>query len=234
MASSWLAPVDIYCERTNASFWAEPLNAATNAAFLVAAAAAALHWARAGGRDWPAAFLIALAAIVGTGSFLFHTFANRWSLLADVLPIAAFIYSYFLIAMRRFLGLSAIVAAALTGGFVLFNMTFPRLWLAAFPEVTLNGSVGYLPAAGAMALVGAACRLKAGSGQGALARAGGTLIAAALVFAASLTFRSLDHAFCGALPVGTHFLWHLLNALVLFMLMRAAIDFTREGKAHAG
>ena len=32
----WSAPVSQYCERADASFWAEPLNAATNAAFLIA------------------------------------------------------------------------------------------------------------------------------------------------------------------------------------------------------
>jgi hypothetical protein len=29
--------VDIYCERTDASFWSEPLNAATNIFFIAAA-----------------------------------------------------------------------------------------------------------------------------------------------------------------------------------------------------
>ncbi len=31
----------------------------------------------------------------------------------------------------------------------------------------------------------------------------------------SLTFRSLDEVLCPAIPVGTHFLWHLLNAAML-------------------
>ena len=36
----WFAPIDIYCERTAPGFWDEPFNALTNAAFLIAAAAA--------------------------------------------------------------------------------------------------------------------------------------------------------------------------------------------------
>jgi hypothetical protein len=39
---NWSTPIDLYCERTDASFWAEPANALTNAAFLIAAAAASL------------------------------------------------------------------------------------------------------------------------------------------------------------------------------------------------
>jgi hypothetical protein len=31
----------------------------------------------------------------------------------------------------------------------------------------------------------------------------------------SLTFRSVDLTACGAWPVGTHFMWHLLNAAML-------------------
>jgi len=31
----------------------------------------------------------------------------------------------------------------------------------------------------------------------------------------SLTARTLDEPLCGALPMGTHFLWHILNAVML-------------------
>ena len=63
----WSAPIDLYCERTDTSFWAEPANALTNAAFLITAGMAFLLWRRAGGRDWPALALIAVVAAVGVG-----------------------------------------------------------------------------------------------------------------------------------------------------------------------
>ena len=37
----------------------------------------------------------------------------------------------------------------------------------------------------------------------------------AVLLIASLTFRTLDQPVCGALPFGTHFLWHVLNAVML-------------------
>jgi hypothetical protein len=217
MSESWFTPVDSYCERLGPGFWAEPLNAVTNAAFLVAALYALVLWRRAGARDWPALWLIAVTFIVGAGSFLFHTFANRWSLLVDVLPIAVFIYSYFLLAMRRYLGLGWIVAIAVTALFVLFNMSFGRLWFSVLPGVTLSGSVGYIPAALALLAVGIVCLLSGTKD------AGRALLAAACVFALSLLFRSIDDTICATIPAGTHFLWHGLNALVLFILMKAAI-----------
>ncbi|HYF55305.1 MAG TPA: ceramidase domain-containing protein, partial [Salinarimonas sp.] len=139
----WLQPIDLYCERLGAGFWAEPVNALSNAAFLVAAVAAFVSLRRTGGRDGPALALIGVVAVVGIGSFLFHTLANRWSLLADVLPITAFIYGYFLLAMRRFVGLSLVAALAVTGAFLAFNLAFEPLWRTVLGPgaPTLNGSL---------------------------------------------------------------------------------------------
>ena len=93
--------------------------------------------------------------------------------------------------------------------------------------VTLNGSVGYIPAALAMPVVGIACLLSGAK------EAGRELLAAACVFALSLLFRSLDSAVCATIPAGSHFLWHGLNALVLFILMKAAIVHpSRKSSSH--
>src|ERR1700724_1536760 len=47
----WSTPVHLYCERMAVGFWAEPVNAATNVAFLVTAFCAFARWRRAGGTD---------------------------------------------------------------------------------------------------------------------------------------------------------------------------------------
>ena len=44
---------------------------------------------------------------------------------------------------------------------------------------------------------------------------GGGLLLGAALFALSLTFRTLDRPLCDAFPLGTHFVWHLLNGLLL-------------------
>jgi hypothetical protein len=54
---------------------------------------------------------------------------------------------------------------------------------------------------------------------------------AALLFAISLTLRSVDMALCPAFPLGTHFAWHILNAAVLYILLRTAIAARSE--AHS-
>jgi len=206
---NWSTPIDLYCERTDASFWAEPANALSNAAFVVAAAAALWLWRRAGSRDWPALALIVMVVAVGIGSFAFHTLATRGAVLADVIPIAIFIYGYLLLALRRFLGLAAGVAVAIV---VVYAVGAQALsWLV--PPRTLNGSIGYLPALAALIVVA-----RAAHGQ---ARRG--LELAVMIFTVSLALRTIDLAACDTFPLGTHFSWHLLNGLVLYVLLRTAI-----------
>ena len=205
----WSSPIDLYCERTDASLWTEPANALTNAAFLIAAAAAFLLWRRAGGRDWPALALIVVVAVVGLGSFMFHTVATRGAMLADVIPIAIFIYGYLLLALRRFLHLSAGVAIAIVVGYAVGAQALS--WLAS-PRA-LNGSIGYLPALIAMVAMARVTHGRVRHG----------LELAVMIFTVSLALRTIDLAACETFPVGTHFLWHLLNAAVLYVLLRTAI-----------
>jgi Ceramidase len=217
----WSAPIDLYCERTDASFWAEPANALSNTAFLIAAAAAFWLWHRQrgsdGSRDWPALALIMVVVAVGIGSFAFHTLATRGAVLADVIPIAVFIYGYLLLALRRFLGLAAGVAVAIVVAYAVGAQALS--WLA--PPRALNGSVGYLPALVALIVVARAAHGPARRG----------LELAAMIFTISLALRTIDLAACDTFPLGTHFAWHLLNAVVLYVLLRTAIKEAGAGNA---
>ncbi|MEM6622215.1 MAG: ceramidase domain-containing protein [Pseudomonadota bacterium] len=99
-----------YCERGFGpgpgadAFWAEPWNAITNGAFILAAI---LGLALAIGNrrlDGPVSWLIFLTFCVGVGSFLFHTYAVVWAAMSDTIPILIFILSYFAISMRCYGG----------------------------------------------------------------------------------------------------------------------------------
>jgi hypothetical protein len=215
----WFEPIAGYCERGSPAFWAEPVNAVSNAAFLVAGTVA-FRRARAVD-DRPAAALALLTAIVGVGSFLFHTLAVRWAMLADVVPIAVFIHAYFFLAMVRFLRFGLVAAAAATLAFAGFGFGLvPALDAAAgrSVEALTNGSVDYLPAV--LALLGVALGLR---WLGDPSPTGERLVALALLFGVSLALRTMDRSVCARVPVGTHFLWHLLNAGILCGLVVAAV-----------
>lgn len=207
----WGRAIDLYCERTDPSFWAEPFNAVTNAAFLIAALVAFVQWRRAGANDWPVLALIAVTFAIGVGSFIFHTVATSGAAKFDTIPIAIFIYGYLLLALRRFLGLSLLVSFSILVAFSAFNYIEAMI----VPRGALNGSHAYLPALAALLAVAWPVRRQ---------EAGRWLFAAAATLAVSLTFRSIDMALCDAWPLGTHFLWHSLNGLALYLLLRAALS----------
>jgi hypothetical protein len=206
-----------YCERIGDHLWDEPWNAVTNGAFLLAALAAFLLWRRAGGRDRPVLLLIGLVGAIGIGSFLFHTAPQPWTLAADVLPIQLFAFSYFALALARFVGLGPAATALGTGAFFVFALSLGWGAASILPP-GLRGSAGY--AAFLLGLGGMAGVLWRRDGSRQTAR---IIALAGLVFALSLTFRTLDGPLCDAIPLGTHWLWHILNATVLYLLLRAAI-----------
>lgn len=217
----WSRPVDLYCERTDPSFWAEPVNAITNASFLIAALVAFIQWRRKDAGDWPVLLLIVITAVIGVGSFIFHTVATRGAALFDTVPIAVFIYGYLFFALRRYLGLSLVMAAGLLIAFVAASYAES----VVVPRGALNGSHAYLPALAATFVIGFLTLKR---------RAGPLIIAAGVTIAVSLTFRSIDMAVCETFPLGTHFLWHSLNGLGLYLLLRAAlVDKAAPPVTHA-
>ncbi len=203
--------VDIYCERLSPAFWAEPINAVTNAAFLVAALVAFGLWRRKTPDDWIGLALIGIVFVIGIGSFLFHTFATRWAGLADVIPILVFILFYLLIALRRFLELHWVICISIVIGFLVLGPMVGEVW-----EPLIGGSASYLPALLAIYVVGLFYLRK----NGPLAR---QVLLAGMVFTLSLTFRAIDEPLCNSVTFGTHFLWHILNSLVLYLLLRVLI-----------
>ncbi|SFI15485.1 Ceramidase [Bosea sp. OK403] len=206
-----------YCERLSGAFWAEPWNALTNGAFLLAAVAAFQLWRRGGGSDRPSLALTLLVFAIGIGSFLYHTMPQGWTLAADVVPIQLFAFCYFGLALTRFFGLSWRTTVLGTLAFFAFALLLSGGVGSLLPQPA-RGSAGY--AAFLLALAGVTGTLLRRPGCQDTARQVGS---AGLVFAVSLAFRTLDGALCGGWSMGTHWLWHLLNAGVLYLLLRAAI-----------
>lgn len=200
----WFRSVNSYCERTDAAYWSEPVNALSNAAFLVAALVSWRRAARAG--DRPAQALSVILAIIGVGSFLFHTHAQVWAMVADVVPIEVFILVYLALATMRFFAAPWWAGVLAAAAFVPASALAARLVAAAFGP--LDGSAAYVPVPLLILAYAALLRRR----DQATARG---LAAGALLLAVSLVFRTIDEAVCGGLPVGTHFLWHLLNAVML-------------------
>ncbi|MDA7948877.1 MAG: ceramidase [Hyphomicrobiaceae bacterium] len=239
--SSW-DQVSCYCERAlNPDFWAEPMNAMSNLAFLFAAAFAYADFRnKRPARGGPVIVcLIFLLMTVGVGSFLFHTYATLWSSLADVIPIAVFVAAYMLLTLRWFLELSYPVALFITAfvvglTLVMFECGF-IFQIEACQDISgaFNGSMAYAPALLSLIVVGTILHIKKHP-------ATDLVLSATCIFLVSLVFRTIDgwpergaHAIgCMAremgeqtVHLGTHPFWHILNAVMLYLLLRAAIEY---------
>ena len=205
-------PIDAYCERIDAGLWSEPVNAVTNVAFLIAAA---VLWRRSAGLS-RARLLCGILAAIGIGSGLFHTFAQGWAALADVVPILGFILVFIFAVNRDVLRLRFWPAVLLAAGFVPFAMVTVPL----FQHVPVLGvSAAYLPVP-ALIVIYAGLLWPRFIAKGFLLGAGLLLL--------SLTARSLDESLCGVIPVGTHFLWHILNAVMLGWMIEVYCRTVRE------
>ncbi len=214
----WSQQVDGYCERLGPGLWAEPLNAVTNLAFL---GVALWVWPRASGIE---RVLAAVLFAIGIGSGLFHTFATRWAGLADTLPILGFILVYVVAANRRFLMLPWWIA--ILGSLVVlpYAALIGRVF-AALPGFSI--SAPYWPVPVLIAGYGVYLRHR-------LPRVATGLAAGAGMLAVSLVFRSLDMALCPVWPVGTHFLWHLMNAAMLGWMIVVLRGHRLRRQAGAG
>jgi len=162
---AWDDKIFSYCERGgDPAFWGEPLNAVSNGAFVIAGLVAAVQLARSVRADralfeWCLAVLV---IVIGVGSFLFHTYATRWAVLADTIPISVFMLAYLGYALRRFVGLPwfAVVIALglfywsieLARSITCANELLPMTRAAG--KRCFNGTLGYAPAFAALLLVG--------------------------------------------------------------------------------
>jgi Ceramidase len=206
----WSSQIDIYCERTDPAFWSEPINAITNLAFLVAAV---LLWraqsATARPVDAGDRALAVLIGAIGVASFLFHTLATVWAALADTLSILAFAAYFLFRFLTRAARLRGPLALATAGVFAALSYAFPKM----LPSGLTTGSAGYLPYVVALLLMTAYLwRTRRASAR--------VFLTTTFLFLVSLGLRTVDPVLCGRFPIGTHFLWHLLNAVVLYRLAR--------------
>lgn len=216
---NWREPLDLYCERTGPELLSEPLNALTNLAFVFAALALLRTMPARSAPDLRA--LAWLLALVGLGSMVFHTIAERWASVLDIGFIALFVVLFVQRALVRLHGWRNASAALVLPALI----ALCALIASALRVDALNGSELYLGPWLALVALALSCPRSPSRRW---------LAAAAGLFALSLAFRSLDLHLCKVLPIGTHFGWHLNNALVLWCAMRALLEPARASAMPRG
>ena len=208
--------IDAYCERMEPGFWSEPINAFTNLAFIVVGFLLLRRLVRERGLRirprWDLWLLVVCVFLIGIGSTLWHLYAAPWAQLADLLPITLLINVFLLSFLLRVARMQVWQVVGLFLSFHIFSLGV----IKPFPEDFLNGSIFYVPTWTALwAIV-----IYLSKSHHPLAK---SFLSAALIFSVSIVLRSLDLEACEYFPSGTHFIWHLLNAVVLYLLVGGLI-----------
>jgi hypothetical protein len=202
--------LDLYCERVGPGFWAEPVNAFTNIGFVFAAYFSWRIVLREQVQDSGIAAITGMIVAIGIGSFLFHTMPTAVTRWLDIVPIFVFQLLFLGLYSRRVIELWMPGSA-----FLLLVFLAAAVAASQFPEV-INGSLIYAPAL-LVIFVLSAYHYQSRKLERHL------LFAAASVFLLSVVLRSVDIRICTRFDLGTHFLWHVLNALVIYLAMRALL-----------
>jgi hypothetical protein len=208
MASSALdSSVPIYCEAST-GWLLEPINTITNISFFITAW---LLWRRyqRGGASIPRDVKLLIFLIIGTGigSTLWHATQTGWGLFLDALFIQLFMLAYIASYLKRHTEWRVGVRGVLVLLFMGVSVLFPALWPLDYGQT----SAGYVPALILLVVFGLhqhrILNFKSAESLG----------IAACVFAVSLVLRTADNEVCDAFPTGLHFMWHILNGVVLYV-----------------
>lgn len=204
-----MTDLDLYCERLVSGMAGEPINLFSNVSFFLAFGGI---FSLVQGRKISLEFkvLVGLIVAIGAGSSLFHTFATRGSQLLDVIPIFLFQVGYLWLYFGRVVQLNMSENLGLIGIFLASSYLMQNL------SHVLNGSLSYLP--GLIFLTGLGIYHDQQQ-----KREHSILLLATGVFIIALFFRTIDLVICPYFAPGTHFLWHLLNGWLLYLLARALI-----------
>ena len=218
--------LDPYCERIAPGLWGEPLNTFSNIFFLLVALLLIRNIIKSDigtiKTKWDVWLLLALIVAIGTGSSLWHLFATGWTLWADRAPILLFINLYFLSCLIRILHFSAVKTLILFIAYHTIN-TATQFYL---PPMTLNGSLFYIPTA-LFLVITTVLIWRNDSNTAKL-----FFLPATFLFFAALILRTVDLSVCDKIPIGTHFVWHILIAFTIYYLMNGLIIKPTTRKCH--
>lgn len=218
MSDSVLTYLDDYCERAGqAGLFAEPFNAVTNLFFIAVAVMLVRGLRRLPVDGWKSQLDLWLLTLflfgIGIGSGLWHMVPVHTTLLMDVIPITLFINLYIISALRRLFHFSWVRAGLGWATYFAASIAAQKL----LPPDLLNGTIMYIPTYATLVVLTVALWARDRA-------VGKVFVQAVLVWSMALVFRTIDMEICSRFAFGTHFLWHTLNAWVLWRLMQVLLS----------
>ena len=195
-----------YCERTAQGLLSEPLNSITNLAFIIISI---LILKRYRGEKYSVIFG-SLIGLIGIGSFLFHTIPTKMTGLLDIIAILLLILFYLFIINNSVLNFSKIFSLVIT-------LVSPVIYFYIGNE--LKGSISFLGDSSFYIIILMHLFIIYLFALKEKIEGSFYILLANIIFAISILFRAVDNHICNINFYGTHFLWHILNSLVLYTLV---------------
>ncbi len=200
-----------YCERTTADIFSEPLNSITNLAFVLISYLIFRKY-----KNYENGIIFSgLVFCIGLGSFLLHTIPSKITALIDVMFILFFIVFFLYILFRKVIKLPIIYA-------LLLSLASPFIYYYLGSSLKQNFSlIGdssfYIVILSHLILIYFYLLIKN-------VNFNNYILIASIIFLISIFCRIIDKVYCDINLYGTHFLWHILNSLVLFYLVKFIIS----------
>ncbi len=211
--------IDSYCERVN--FNEEPVNVITNIAFIVAGILllnTLFKIKEIKPKNFDVLSLSLMIIAIGFGSAAYHFQPNSLTLNLDVLPIAIFIHLFLISLLFRVFKLKKLTALIFFGIFITAGVG-AEIYI---DRDILNGTIMYVPTYITLFIIVLALKYKSPP----MFR---YTLNTAIIWTFSLVFRTIDASSCNySLGIGTHSLWHMLNAVVLYRLVVLLISELRK------
>lgn len=206
-----------YCEFADSVLTAQPLNTFSSAAFFIVAfflfrmvPPSHPRWSLV----WPMA---PLCIMIGLGSTLWHIYQEPWALALDIAPIFVFLLVFQCVFLKKFTQWSR--------RRILFDMAGLLAAMGGFSlvmnDVFLQKSNAFIPVALWLLYAGVVVGQR-------YPRQARHCFLAALVFLLAIASRVVDMPLCHHWLYGTHFLWHMLAALSLYLAMACFRPPTRR------
>lgn len=206
-----MIPIPIYCERGNLEGLAEPLNAISNIAFILASFGIYKLLTKYRIQKIEYKVVLILILSIGVGSFLWHATRHSYTLLLDVVPVSLSFAAITYIFLAKLIGnklLALLLALLLIPG---------RFFISSFAPTDITSSLIRNLINATVFLVIIVWTFKK---YGIVALEGFGILAVYLI---AITMRSIDLQICPTFPVGTHFLWHIFNAFAVYLAVRFLI-----------
>ena len=202
--------LSIYCEKGVGNLATQPLNALSNLAIFISAYFSYRLGVSSGTKSRVVRLLPLILILIGLGSALWHGAPHYLTNWADTLSIAIFLLFVFYYLLGKLFSEKEYVLLVLL---VFLAVEAPFIF-GIFPS--LNGFISYV-----IALLFALSILFS-----VLKKYKLSLKLPAVIITLFLTaffFRTTDIYLCGMFPVGTHFLWHILNSFMFYLVVKLMI-----------